>query len=31
VTFCYGLPNCCGGVDATHVIMTLPAVELSAD
>lgn len=27
----YGLPNCCGGVDATHVIMTLPAVESSAD
>jgi hypothetical protein len=27
----YGLPNCCGGVDATHVTMTLPAVESSED
>ncbi|CAM8966006.1 unnamed protein product [Rhodiola kirilowii] len=27
----YGLPNCCGAIDATHVIMTLPAVETSGD
>ncbi|CAN6181408.1 unnamed protein product [Urochloa humidicola] len=27
----YGLPNCCGAVDATHIIMTLPAVESSED
>ncbi|TVU41737.1 hypothetical protein EJB05_15282 [Eragrostis curvula] len=27
----FGLPNCCGGVDATHIIMTLPAVESSED
>ncbi|KAF9605097.1 hypothetical protein IFM89_013767 [Coptis chinensis] len=27
----YGLPNCCGAVDATHIIMTLPAVETSDD
>ncbi|KAL6880141.1 hypothetical protein ACP4OV_011706 [Aristida adscensionis] len=26
-----GLPNCCGAVDATHIIMTLPAVESSED
>lgn len=23
----YGLPNCCGAIDATHIIMTLPAVQ----
>ncbi|XP_042430641.1 protein ANTAGONIST OF LIKE HETEROCHROMATIN PROTEIN 1-like [Zingiber officinale] len=27
----FGLPNCCGAIDATHVIMTLPAVESSDD
>ncbi|XP_058106165.1 protein ANTAGONIST OF LIKE HETEROCHROMATIN PROTEIN 1 [Magnolia sinica] len=27
----FGLPNCCGAIDATHVIMTLPAVETSDD
>lgn len=27
----FGLPNCCGAVDATHIIMTLPAVESSHD
>ncbi|XP_010923641.1 protein ANTAGONIST OF LIKE HETEROCHROMATIN PROTEIN 1 [Elaeis guineensis] len=27
----YGLPNCCGAIDATHIIMTLPAVESSDD
>ncbi|KAL1312178.1 hypothetical protein HN51_038781 [Arachis hypogaea] len=27
----YGLPNCCGAVDATHVMMTLPAVQTSDD
>lgn len=27
----YGLSNCCGAIDATHVIMTLPAVETSGD
>ncbi|KAM3385832.1 hypothetical protein ACQJBY_009505 [Aegilops geniculata] len=26
-----GLPNCCGAIDATHIIMTLPAVESSED
>ncbi|CAI9781191.1 unnamed protein product [Fraxinus pennsylvanica] len=26
-----GLPNCCGAIDATHIIMTLPAVETSDD
>ncbi|EEF37577.1 conserved hypothetical protein [Ricinus communis] len=25
----FGLPNCCGAIDATHIIMTLPAVETS--
>lgn len=25
----FGIPNCCGAIDATHVIMTLPAVETS--
>ncbi|XP_014751783.1 protein ANTAGONIST OF LIKE HETEROCHROMATIN PROTEIN 1-like [Brachypodium distachyon] len=24
-----GLPNCCGAIDATHILMTLPAVESS--
>ncbi|KAG8100568.1 hypothetical protein GUJ93_ZPchr0013g36530 [Zizania palustris] len=27
----YGMPNCCGAIDATHIIMTLPAVESSED
>ncbi|KAK8919149.1 hypothetical protein KSP39_PZI021136 [Platanthera zijinensis] len=27
----YGLPNCCGAISATHIIMTLPAVESSDD
>lgn len=27
----FGLPNCCGAIDATHIIMTLPAVESSDD
>ncbi|XP_057964522.1 protein ANTAGONIST OF LIKE HETEROCHROMATIN PROTEIN 1 [Malania oleifera] len=27
----FGLPNCCGAIDATHVIMTLPAVQTSDD
>ncbi|XP_068635611.1 protein ANTAGONIST OF LIKE HETEROCHROMATIN PROTEIN 1 isoform X1 [Aristolochia californica] len=27
----HGLPNCCGAIDATHIIMTLPAVETSDD
>lgn len=27
----FGLPNCCGAIDATHIIMTLPAVETSGD
>lgn len=27
----YGLPNCCGALDATHIMMTLPAVETSYD
>ncbi|OVA15514.1 Harbinger transposase-derived nuclease [Macleaya cordata] len=27
----FGLPNCCGAIDATHIIMTLPAVETSDD
>ncbi|RZC48910.1 hypothetical protein C5167_017334 [Papaver somniferum] len=27
----FGLPNCCGAVGATHIIMTLPAVETSDD
>lgn len=26
-----GLPNCCGAIDATHIIMTLPAIETSDD
>ncbi|RVX20907.1 Protein antagonist of like heterochromatin 1 [Vitis vinifera] len=27
----YGLSNCCGAIDATHIIMTLPAVQTSDD
>ncbi|XP_040954614.1 protein ANTAGONIST OF LIKE HETEROCHROMATIN PROTEIN 1 isoform X2 [Gossypium hirsutum] len=27
----FGLPNCCGAIDSTHIIMTLPAVETSDD
>ncbi|KAJ8626988.1 hypothetical protein MRB53_020295 [Persea americana] len=27
----FGLPCCCGAIDATHIIMTLPAVETSDD
>lgn len=27
----FGLPNCCGAVDATHILMTLPAVQTSDD
>uniref|UniRef100_A0A2P2Q2V4 DDE Tnp4 domain-containing protein n=1 Tax=Rhizophora mucronata TaxID=61149 RepID=A0A2P2Q2V4_RHIMU len=27
----FGLPNCCGAIDATHITMTLPAVETSDD
>lgn len=27
----FGLPSCCGAIDATHIIMTLPAVETSDD
>ncbi|KAF4370174.1 hypothetical protein F8388_007315 [Cannabis sativa] len=27
----FGLPNCCGSIDATHIIMTLPAVQTSDD
>ena len=27
----FGLLNCCGAIDATHVIMTLPAVQTSDD
>lgn len=26
-----GIPNCCGAIDVTHMIMTLPSVESSAD
>ncbi|XP_051118956.1 protein ANTAGONIST OF LIKE HETEROCHROMATIN PROTEIN 1 [Andrographis paniculata] len=26
-----GLPNCCGAIDATHIVMTLPAVQTSDD
>ncbi|KAI4340207.1 hypothetical protein MLD38_025068 [Melastoma candidum] len=26
-----GLPNCCGVIDATHITMTLPAVQTSDD
>ncbi|KAJ8441808.1 hypothetical protein Cgig2_021498 [Carnegiea gigantea] len=27
----YGLPNCCGPIDSTHVVITLPAVQNSDD
>lgn len=27
----YGLPNCCGAIDSTHIVMTLPAVQNSDD
>ncbi|XP_058179212.1 protein ANTAGONIST OF LIKE HETEROCHROMATIN PROTEIN 1 [Rhododendron vialii] len=27
----FGLPSCCGAIDATHIVMTLPAVETSDD
>ncbi|XP_047334052.1 protein ANTAGONIST OF LIKE HETEROCHROMATIN PROTEIN 1 [Impatiens glandulifera] len=27
----FGLPNCCGAIDSTHIVMTLPAVEASDD
>lgn len=27
----YGLPNCCGAIDATHILMTLPAIQTSDD
>ncbi|CAN4098162.1 unnamed protein product [Withania somnifera] len=27
----FGLPNCCGAIDATHVVMTLPAIQTSDD
>lgn len=27
----FGLPNCCGAIDATHIVMTLPAIETSDD
>lgn len=27
----YNLPNCCGAIDATHIVMTLPAVQTSDD
>lgn len=27
----YGLPNCCGAIDGTHIMMTLPAVQTSDD
>ncbi|CAN0898179.1 Protein ANTAGONIST OF LIKE HETEROCHROMATIN PROTEIN 1 [Linum grandiflorum] len=27
----FELPNCCGAIDATHITMTLPAVETSDD
>ncbi|CAL9031765.1 unnamed protein product [Prunus brigantina] len=26
-----GLPNCCGAIDGTHIIMTLPTVQTSDD
>ncbi|KAI5083347.1 hypothetical protein GOP47_0003090 [Adiantum capillus-veneris] len=26
-----GMPGCCGAIDITHMVMTLPAVESSAD
>ncbi|KAK2987153.1 hypothetical protein RJ640_019713 [Escallonia rubra] len=27
----FELPNCCGALDATHIVMTLPAVQTSDD
>ncbi|KAM1042001.1 hypothetical protein FF1_031155 [Malus domestica] len=27
----FGLPNCCGAIDGTHIIMTLPTVQTSDD
>ncbi|KAI3678888.1 hypothetical protein L6452_38192 [Arctium lappa] len=27
----FNLPNCCGAIDATHIVMTLPAVQTSDD
>lgn len=27
----FGLPNCCGAIDGTHIMMTLPAVQTSDD
>lgn len=27
----FGFPNCCGAIDATHIIMTLPTVQTSDD
>ncbi|VFQ83776.1 unnamed protein product [Cuscuta campestris] len=27
----FGLPNCCGAIDTTHIVMTLPAVQTSDD
>ncbi|CAI9107778.1 OLC1v1007217C1 [Oldenlandia corymbosa var. corymbosa] len=27
----FGLLNCCGAIDATHIVMTLPAVQTSDD
>ncbi|KAK6788397.1 hypothetical protein RDI58_016922 [Solanum bulbocastanum] len=27
----FGLPNCCGAIDSTHIIMTLPAIQTSDD
>jgi DDE superfamily endonuclease len=27
----FGVPNCCGSIDATHIVMTLPAIESSDD
>ncbi|KAL6217442.1 hypothetical protein ACLB2K_010659 [Fragaria x ananassa] len=27
----FGLPNCCGAIDGTHIIMTLPTVQASDD
>lgn len=27
----FGLPNCCGAIDTTHIIMTLPTVQTSDD
>nr|XP_043637030.1 protein ANTAGONIST OF LIKE HETEROCHROMATIN PROTEIN 1 [Erigeron canadensis] len=27
----FNLPNCCGAIDATHIVMTLPSVQTSDD